>query len=66
MYDTTNLGQLPHLKALAPQAMHAFETFDRAAMAAGTIPRKFKELIALGVPVQPRSPPHQRRERRRH
>lgn len=56
MYDTTNLGQLPHLKALAPQAMHAFENFDRAAMSAGSIPRKFKELIALGVALTTQCP----------
>jgi AhpD family alkylhydroperoxidase len=56
MYDTTNLAQLPHLKSLAPQTMHAFETFDRAAMAGGAIPRKFKELIALGVALTTQCP----------
>ncbi|MEQ1653329.1 MAG: carboxymuconolactone decarboxylase family protein [Hyphomicrobium sp.] len=56
MYDTNNLAQLPHLKALAPTTMHAFETFDRAAMAAGSIPRKYKELIALGVALTTQCP----------
>lgn len=56
MYDTTNLATLPHLKSLAPQAMHAFEAFDRAAMSAGSIPRKFKELIALGVALTTQCP----------
>lgn len=56
MYSTTNLAQLPHLKSLAPQTMHAFETFDRAAMAAGSIPRKYKELIALGVALTTQCP----------
>jgi AhpD family alkylhydroperoxidase len=56
MYDTGNLGHLPHLKALAPQTMHAFETFDRAAMAPGAIPRKYKELIALAVALTTQCP----------
>ncbi len=56
MYDATNLAQLPQLKALAPTSMHAFETFDRAAMAAGAIPRKYKELIALSVALTTQCP----------
>ena len=56
MYDNANLANLPHLKGLAPSAMHAFETFDRAAMAAGAIPRKYKELIALGVALATQCP----------
>jgi AhpD family alkylhydroperoxidase len=56
MYDTANLAALPHLKTLAPQTMHTFETFDRAAMAPGAIPRKYKELIALGVALTTQCP----------
>jgi AhpD family alkylhydroperoxidase len=56
MYDTGNLGHLPQLKALAPHTMHAFETFDRAAMAPGSIPRKYKELIALAVALTTQCP----------
>lgn len=56
MYDTANLAKLPNLKALAPAVMHAFEGFDRAAMAGGAIPRKFKELIALGVALTTQCP----------
>lgn len=56
MYDNANLANLPHLKTLAPSSMHAFETFDRAAMAAGAIPRKYKELIALGVALATQCP----------
>jgi alkylhydroperoxidase family enzyme len=37
------------LEANAPEAMSAFVAFDKAALAAGTIPVKYKELIALGV-----------------
>lgn len=56
MYNNANLSNLPHLKALSPAAMNAFENFDRAAMAAGTIPRKYKELIALGVALATQCP----------
>ena len=56
LYDTANLAQLPHLKALAPSAMLAFENFDRAAMAPGAIPRKFKELMALAVAISTQCP----------
>ena len=56
MYDPTNLSNLTHLKSLAPTSMHAFETFDRAAMATGSIPRKYKELIALSVALTTQCP----------
>ena len=56
LYDPTNLAQLPHLKSLSPTAMHAFETFDRAAMAGGSISRKYKELIALAVALTTQCP----------
>ena len=56
MYDATNLTNLPHLKALSPATMHAFEGFDRAAMGPGSIPRKYKELIALGVALTTQCP----------
>jgi len=49
LYERTNLGKMKDLAALAPEAMKAFVAFDRAALAEGTIPRKYKELIALGV-----------------
>lgn len=56
LYESANLARLPHLKSLAPQVMHAFEGFDRAAMSGGAIPRKFKELIALGVALTTQCP----------
>jgi AhpD family alkylhydroperoxidase len=49
MYDTKNLGKLKALDANAPEAMKAFWAFDKAAMAAGSISSKNKELIALAV-----------------
>ena len=49
MYDMKNLAKLKILDAKAPEGMKAFWAFDKAAMAAGAIPVKYKELIALGV-----------------
>src|ERR1044071_9696701 len=49
MYDMANLKKLKALKELAPEAMAAFTAFDAAALNRGAIPKKYKELIALGV-----------------
>ncbi len=49
MYDMKNLAKRKSLEAHAPEAMNAFVAFDKAALAAGAIPVKYKELIALGV-----------------
>lgn len=56
MYDKANLKKLPHLKSISPAIMQAFETFDRAAMAPGAIPRRYKELIALAVAIATQCP----------
>jgi AhpD family alkylhydroperoxidase len=49
MYDLKNLAKLKTIDANAPEAMKAFWAFDKAAMAAGAIPVKYKELMALAV-----------------
>ncbi|HSY33345.1 MAG TPA: carboxymuconolactone decarboxylase family protein [Verrucomicrobiae bacterium] len=49
MYAMKNLAKLKLLDANAPEGMKAFWAFDKAAMAEGAIPLKYKELIALGV-----------------
>jgi len=49
MYHMDNLRRLKTLEANAPAAMKAFVAFDRAAMADGAIPVKYKELMALAV-----------------
>jgi AhpD family alkylhydroperoxidase len=49
MYDMKNLEKLKSLQTNAPEAMKAFWAFDKAAMAAGAIPTKYKELMALAV-----------------
>lgn len=56
MYDSTNLKRLPELKALAPEAMAGFEALDRAALADGAIPRKYKELMAIAVALTTQCP----------
>jgi AhpD family alkylhydroperoxidase len=49
VYDLKNLGKIKALEANAPEAMKAFWAFDKAAMAAGAISSKYKELMALAV-----------------
>ncbi len=49
LYDITNLGRMKDLGTHAPEAMKAFVAFDRAALAPGAIPGKYKELMALAV-----------------
>ena len=56
LYESSNLNKLPTLGGLAPEAMAAFEAFDRAALAEGAIPKKYKELIALAVAMTTQCP----------
>lgn len=56
MYDMANLKKLPQLGAAAPDAMAAFQAFDKAALADGAIPKKYKELIALAVALTTQCP----------
>jgi AhpD family alkylhydroperoxidase len=44
-----NLAKLEMIEANAPDGMKAFVDFDKAAMAAGALPVKYKELMALAV-----------------
>ncbi|MFI5382536.1 MAG: carboxymuconolactone decarboxylase family protein [Tepidisphaerales bacterium] len=56
MYDMKNLARLKNLEANAPDAIKAFWAFDKAAMAAGAVPVKYKELIALAVALTTQCP----------
>lgn len=49
MYDMKNLAKFKNLGELAPEAFEAFVAFNRAALKAGAIPVKYKELIAIAV-----------------
>ncbi len=56
MYNKENLAQLKKIDGLAPEAMKAFWAFDKAALADGVIPVKYKELIAVAVALTTQCP----------
>lgn len=56
MYDMQNIKKLGTLGKLAPEAMAAFGAFDKAALADGAIPKKYKELMALAVALTTQCP----------
>ncbi len=49
MHSMDNLKKLPKLGKLAQQATDAFWAYDKAALADGAIPKKYKELMAIAV-----------------
>ncbi len=56
MYNKENLTKLKKMESLAPEAMKAFWAFDKAAVADGAIPVKYKELIAVAVALTTQCP----------
>jgi AhpD family alkylhydroperoxidase len=56
MYDMANMKKLKTLGKAAPAAMEAFTAFDKAALADGVVPKKYKELIALAVALTTQCP----------
>jgi len=56
MYSQANLAKLKTMDSLAPEAMKTFWAFDKAAVAEGAIPVKYKELIAVGVALTTQCP----------
>ena len=56
MYNKDNLAQLKKIDGLAPEAMKAFWAFDKAALADGVVPVKYKELIAVAVALTTQCP----------
>lgn len=56
MYDMTLLKNLKKMATLAPIAWPAFEAFDKAALADGAVPVKYKELIAVAVALTTQCP----------
>ena len=56
MYTKENLTKLKTMNGLAPKVMEAFWAFDRAAVAEGAIPVKYKELIAVAVALTTQCP----------
>ena len=56
MYNQENLTRLKKMDGLAPEVMKAFWAFDKAAVADGAIPVKYKELIAVAVALTTQCP----------
>ncbi len=56
MYDKANLARIKKMNELAPELMKAFWAFDKAAVAEGAIPVKYKELIAVAVALTTQCP----------
>jgi AhpD family alkylhydroperoxidase len=56
LYSKDNLANIEKMNALAPDVMKAFWAFDKAAVAAGAISVKYKELIAVAVAVTTQCP----------
>ena len=57
MYDMGHLDKLKQLMTAAPAAMRTFQQFDATALAGGgAVPKKYKELIALGVALTTQCP----------
>jgi AhpD family alkylhydroperoxidase len=56
VYDPNNLTKFNTLAELAPDAFKAFVAFDKAAVKAGAIPVKYKELIAVAVALTTQCP----------
>ena len=67
MYDLKNLAKVGRLGELAPETFKAFFAFDELAYAAGAIPVKYKELMAVAVALATQCPYcmdiHQKRAR---
>jgi AhpD family alkylhydroperoxidase len=56
MYNKSNLARIKKMDSLAPEVMKAFWAFDKAAVADGAIPAKYKELIAVAVATTTQCP----------
>jgi AhpD family alkylhydroperoxidase len=56
MYSKQSLSKLKDMDSLAPEVMKAFWAFDKAAVAEGVIPVKYKELIAVAVALTTQCP----------
>ena len=56
MYTNDNLTKLKQMDALAPEVMKAFWAFDKATVAGGAVPVKYKELIAVAVALTTQCP----------
>src|SRR3989442_15954524 len=56
MYNKANLAKIKKMNSLAAEVMAAFWAFDKASVADGAIPVKYKELIAVAVALTSQCP----------
>jgi AhpD family alkylhydroperoxidase len=56
MYNKQNLNRLKKMNTVAPELMKTFWAFDKAAVAEGAIPVKYKELMAVAVALTTQCP----------
>ena len=56
MYKQENLAKIKKMNTLATEVMKAFWAFDKAAVADGAIPVKYKELIAVAIALTTQCP----------
>ena len=56
MYKQENLAKIKKMNTLAPEVMKAFWAFDKAAVADGAIPVKYKELISVAIALTTQCP----------
>ena len=56
MFDMSDLKRIAPMGQLAPEAMAGFKALDEKALAAGAIPKKYKELMAIAVALTTQCP----------
>lgn len=56
MFDMSHLKRIAPMGKLAPESMAGFKALDEAALAAGAIPKKYKELMAVAVALTTQCP----------
>ena len=56
MYSKDNLVKISRMAEISPKAMSAFRAWDKIALEDGAIPKKYKELMAIGVALTTQCP----------
>jgi AhpD family alkylhydroperoxidase len=56
MYSKDKLGKLRKMAELSPKTTAAFRAWDKVALEEDAIPKKYKELIAIGVALTTQCP----------
>jgi AhpD family alkylhydroperoxidase len=56
MFNMSDLTRISAIGQLAPEAFAGFKALDKAALAEGAIPKKYKELMAIAVALTTQCP----------